>query len=156
MSQVGGLIDVTLILLADFNENRVTAYDPNAPLNYQPKLVNQGAQVGGGGASRATPAELFDRGIKKDKDHYPEFKDDKNWDACRRSVETTADIHGTSNVLDINYIMPVGMPDVLALFTRQNQFMYSVFLNPRSRLIWELRLFAAMKLTEMLVQFGLL
>jgi hypothetical protein len=90
-------------------------------------LVNQGAQVGGGGAPRATPAELFDRGIKKDKDHYPKFKDDKNWDAFRRSVETTADIHGTSNVLDINYVMPVGMPDALALFTRQNRFMYSVF-----------------------------
>jgi hypothetical protein len=83
--QVGGLIDMTSILLADFNEYCITAYDPNAPLNYQePNQVNQqGAQAGGGGAPRATPAELFNRGIKKDKDHYPKFKDDKNWDAFR-------------------------------------------------------------------------
>jgi hypothetical protein len=112
----------------------ITAYDPNAPLNQQPNQVNQGAQAGGGaaqagggGAPRATPAELFDRGIKKDKDHYPEFKDEKSWDAFRQSVETTADIHGTSNVLDINYVMPVRMPEAFALFTRQNRFMYSVF-----------------------------
>jgi hypothetical protein len=131
MPQVGGLIDVTSILLADFNEYHVSGYDPNAPLNYQHNAVHQGAQAGGGGAPQAncaTPAaELFNRGIKKDKDHYPKFKDDKNWDAFCQSVETTADIHGTSHVLDINYVIPVGMPEAFALFTHQNRLMYSVF-----------------------------
>jgi hypothetical protein len=63
------------ILLVDFNDYRVTLYNPNAPLNPLPlNQVNQAAQAGGGavlvaggGAPRATPAELFDRGIKKDK-----------------------------------------------------------------------------------------
>jgi hypothetical protein len=30
-------------------------------------------------------------------------------------------------VLDINYVMPVGVPEAFALFTHQNRFMYSVF-----------------------------
>jgi hypothetical protein len=71
---------------------------------------------------------MFDRGIKKDKDHYPEFKEEeKNWDAFCRSVEVTADTHGTSDVIDTTYVLPIGDNDTIGLFARKNRFMYSIF-----------------------------
>jgi hypothetical protein len=63
---------------------------------------------------------MFDRGIKKDKDHYPEFKEEKNWDSFRCSVEVTADTHGTSDVIDTTYVPPAGDNDAIALFARKN------------------------------------
>jgi hypothetical protein len=70
---------------------------------------------------------MFDRGIKKDKDHYPEFKEEKNRDAFHCSVEVTADTHGTSDVLDTTYVPPIGDNDAIGLFAHKNPFMYSVF-----------------------------
>jgi hypothetical protein len=43
---------------------------------------------------------LFSRGIKKSKDDYIEFKDEKNFDTFRCNVEAMATIHGTSQVLN--------------------------------------------------------
>jgi hypothetical protein len=71
---------------------------------------------------------MFDHGIKKDKDHYPEFKEEKNWDSFHCSgVEVTADTHGTSDVIDTTYVPPVGDNDAIGLFACKNRFMYSVF-----------------------------
>ena len=65
-----------------------------------------------------TPAQQFDCGIKKDKDHYPEFKEEKYWDNFRRGVETTADTHGTYNVLNGTYVPLPG--DETDLFRSRN------------------------------------
>jgi hypothetical protein len=70
---------------------------------------------------------LFDRGIKKDKEHYPEFKDEKNWDNFRRTVEATADTHGTLDILDGTFVPTPGNPLALALFQSKNCYMYSVW-----------------------------
>jgi hypothetical protein len=59
--------------------------------------------------------------------HYPEFKEEKNWDAFRRIVEVTADTHRTSDIIDMTYVPPVGDNDAIRLFARKNLFMYSVF-----------------------------
>ena len=72
-------------------------------------------------------AEQFNRGIKKDKDHYPEFKDEKGWDNFRRSVETTARTHGTHNILNGTFVPTPGDVDAVDLFEAQKNFMYCVF-----------------------------
>ena len=109
---VGSLIDITTIDMNTFNEWRIRGYMPNLPLQVAVgtdltinavNIVPLGAPPApgnpphGGGHHHHGPsrAEQFNRGIKKDKDHYPEFKDEKGWDNFRRSVETTARTHGT-------------------------------------------------------------
>jgi hypothetical protein len=109
--QLGHPVDIELITNDDFNQYRVRMYNPGAPLHFAVPPVPVGMPAMGGGfphgpAPRATPAELFDRGIKKDKEHYPEFKEEKNWDSFRRSVETTASTHGTLDVLNAAFFPP--------------------------------------------------
>jgi hypothetical protein len=94
----GGAIDVTSITPDDFYNWRLHGYNPLGeihPAHAAPAIL-PGARAPAGG----TPAEQFKRGIKKDKDHYPEFKDEKYWDSFRRSVETVAYTHGVQDVLN--------------------------------------------------------
>ena len=56
---------------------------------------NGGIGGGGGGGPRVpqvgpTPAEQFCRAIKKDKDHYSEFNDEKQFDNFRRVTESVS------------------------------------------------------------------
>jgi hypothetical protein len=136
---LNGTVDITTITVADYDEYHITGYRPGNPLipparnnqngvngaNHPPQ--NPPPAIAGNARPQATPTEMFDRGIKKDKDHYPEFKEVKNWDAFRRSVEVTADTHGTSDIIDTTYVPPVGDNDAIGLFARKNRFMYSVF-----------------------------
>jgi hypothetical protein len=70
---------------------------------------------------------LFNCGIKKSKDDYIEYKDEKNFDAFRCNVEASASMHGTSCVLDGNFTPdPADVNDV-AYFRAQQNFMFTVF-----------------------------
>jgi hypothetical protein len=73
-----------------------------------------------------TPAESFECGIKKDKEQYPEFTDEKNWYNFRCDVEATAAAHNTIEVLDFAFTPNLADPDDVALFAAKNQWMYSV------------------------------
>ena len=53
---------------------------------------------------RPTPAELFQRSIKRDKSHYTAFKDEAKWHTWRQSVEATARTHECQNVLNNAYV----------------------------------------------------
>jgi hypothetical protein len=109
-----GPIDVTLITPDDFSTWRLSGYNPRGEINPNPVApdVPPGAPAHAGG----TPAKQFQRGIKKNKDHYPEFKDEKYWDSFRQSVETIAFTHGVQDVLQANFVPPVGDADAHALF----------------------------------------
>ena len=127
-------INIEDVTLVDFLDFRTSEYNPSAPFAATHRTVGTSTAPTGPTLLAAplptggpTPAQQFDRGIKKDKDHYLEFNDEKYWDNFRRGVETTADIHGTSNILNGAYVPPPGDPNAVELFASQNRFMYAVW-----------------------------
>ena len=124
----GGDIEISSVTLADFYTFRTEEYNPADPLGATHRAAITAPVVGIAPApvhghiahaAGPTPAQQFDRGIKKDKDHYSEFKDEKYWDNFPCGVETKADIHGTSNVLDGAFIPNPTDPQAVELFTAQ-------------------------------------
>jgi hypothetical protein len=71
-NQIAAPLDCTSIPKVDYDNFRLTGFKPELPLT-QIHNVRGPARVG------PTPAENFERGIKKDKDQYPEYNDEKNW-----------------------------------------------------------------------------
>jgi hypothetical protein len=70
-------------------------FKPNVPLTHIVHTPHAPTLTG------PTPAESFERGIKKkDKGQYPEFTDEKNWYNFCHDVEATAATHNTIEVLD--------------------------------------------------------
>jgi hypothetical protein len=88
-----GILDCTSISKDDFDSWRLFGYKPNVSLTH---IHN----VHGPLRTGPTPAENFECGIKKDKDQYPEFNNEKNWYNFCRDVEATAVTHNTIEVLD--------------------------------------------------------
>ena len=78
---------------------------------------------------QTTPAEQFCRAIKKDKDHYSEFNDEKQFDNFRRVTESVARTHGTMNVLTPTFQVDPTNQAQVDLFRVQQDFMYSVFVD---------------------------
>ena len=128
-------IDLESVTLDDFYRYRTSEYNPSNPFGVTHRAVHGMAPVDPAAvgavpvarAPRSTPAQQFDRGIKRDKDHYPEFKDEKYWDNFRRGMETTADIHGTSLVLHDTFVPDPLDFEAVDLFSAQKRFMYAVF-----------------------------
>lgn len=71
------------------------------------------------------PASDFRRGIKRDKTHYMEIKDEKQWDEFKRKTVATAYAHGCENVINSSYV-PTTSDDIV-LFEEQKKFMYDVW-----------------------------
>jgi len=66
------------------------------------------------------------KGIKRDIDHYPVLKEERNWLDWRRHVTTTATTHGIANLLKSDYKPPDDQKD---LFTEHNNFLFTVLLK---------------------------
>jgi hypothetical protein len=64
-NQRSGILDCTSVLMDDFDSWHLLGFRPNVPLTHILHNVNALAQTG------PTPAESFERGIKKDKEQYP-------------------------------------------------------------------------------------
>ncbi|MGL5936342.1 MAG: hypothetical protein ACRCZI_12055 [Cetobacterium sp.] len=109
--QLGGNVRMDSISEDEFDRYRMSFYSIQHPLGrrFIPPVANNAAPC-------ATPAELFNRGIKKDKDHYAEFKDEKAFDKFRRNVEATAHTHGVQDVLDPTFQPDPKDPKDQALF----------------------------------------
>ena len=71
-----------------------------------------------------TAAE-FRRGVKRDKTHYMELKDDKHFNTWNRGFVATAYMHHTDHILDENY--KPATPTEIGLFREMQIFMYAVF-----------------------------
>jgi hypothetical protein len=69
-------------------------------------------------------AQEFRRGVKRDKTHYMDLKDDKHFNSWNRGFVATAHMHHTHLVLDENY-KPSSPTDV-AVFQEIQTFMYAV------------------------------
>ena len=63
------------------------------------------------------------KGIKRDIDHYPVFKEERNWLDWRRQMTTTASRHGIANLLKRDYTPTDDQRD---LFTEHNNFLFTV------------------------------
>ena len=122
--QLGANIDLRTVQPHHFDDYRVTYYDINYPLG---RRNHAAAPIVANANPRNNPSQDFFRGIKKDKGHYKEFKDAKNFDAFRRNVVSTAFIHRTSNVLNAAYVPDPNDPEAIALFEAEQGFMYTVF-----------------------------
>jgi hypothetical protein len=119
-NQRSGILDCMSVLRDDFDSWRLLGFRPNVPLTHIHHNVHALARTG------PTTAESFERGIKKDKEQYPEFTDEKNWYNFRCEVEATAATHNTIEVLDFAFTPNLADPDDIALFASKNQWMYSV------------------------------
>jgi hypothetical protein len=76
-------------------------------------------------APTANPASDFRRGNKRDKSHYTELKDEKQWDEFKRTTMATVYAHGCENVINPSFVP--GTADEIALFEEQRRFMYDVW-----------------------------
>ena len=87
---------------------------PNAA-KYDPNAVN---------ANGGLTAQEFRRGIKRDKSHYADLKDDKYFNSWNRGFVATAHTHHTHFILDEKYC-PV-TPDEKTVFKEIQVFMFAV------------------------------
>eukprot|EP00934_Nitzschia_sp_Nitz4_P008068 Nitzschia sp. Nitz4//scaffold70_size99833//3673//6700//NITZ4_004582-RA/size99833-snap-gene-0.139-mRNA-1//-1//CDS//3329557096//8058//frame0 len=85
-------------------------------------VVNSGASF-----SSAVSRQQRSSAVKRDKNHYKEYKTDKSWDEWENSTRSTARAHGCGQVLDANYVP--SSDDELIDFVEQQSFMYSVFVD---------------------------
>ena len=72
-------------------------------------------------------AAEFRKGIKRDKSHYKEIKNEKQWDDWKRSTISTVYAHGCENILSQSHVPAT--PDDTILFNEQQKFMYDVWVN---------------------------
>jgi hypothetical protein len=77
------------------------------------------------GALDNLTASEFQKGVKRDKSHYSNLKDDKYFNTWNRGFVATAYMHHTHMVLDGDYI-PRTAPEQ-TLFKEMQIFMYAVF-----------------------------
>ena len=63
--------------------------------------------------------------MKRDKTHYIELKDEKQWDDWKRKAVATVFAHGCENVISPPYTPTTA--DETLLLIKQNKFMYDVF-----------------------------
>jgi hypothetical protein len=70
-------------------------------------------------------ASEFCRGVKRDKTHYSELKEEKHFNTWNRGFVATAFMHHTRHILDGDYT-PVN-PTELGLFREMHIFMYAAF-----------------------------
>jgi hypothetical protein len=85
-------------------------------------------------AAEELTAQEFRRGVKRDKTHYTDMKDDKHFNPWNRGFVATALMHHTHHVLDEVYIPKT--PTEIGLFQEMQTFMYAVFeehLKPDAR-----------------------
>jgi hypothetical protein len=147
-THLGSMVDILTIDRPHFNDWRMFGYQdewplqvpitgiPTGPIEAGGTVVAGGGHHGGGphvgGGAGPPPVHLhggnpFNRGIKKTKDDYPEFKDEKYWDNFRRTVEITADTHETQDVLNAAFVPDPTDTYAVNIFRAKNRFMYSVF-----------------------------
>jgi hypothetical protein len=124
-------LDTTMINSEYFDEYCVSTYDPNAPIKSSSGLTGasnpttSSASPSTSSKYARTPADDCRRVFKRDKGHYNKIKDEKQWDEWKRATISTINAHGIKNFISPAYI-PI-TPDDVALFNKQNKFMYDGF-----------------------------
>ena len=78
-------------------------------------------------APRSTPAEMFNKSIKRDKSQCVLFDNEDDWYTWKNGFEATVQTHGCENVLDKGYSPTT--PQDKDLFDAQQKFIWSVFID---------------------------
>jgi hypothetical protein len=89
-----------------------------------PRTPYDATASGNTGTIDLLTAQEFRRGVKRDKTHYADLKDDKYFNTWNRGFVATAHMHHTQHVLDEKYI-PTTEIDI-AVFKEMQTFMYAV------------------------------
>ena len=112
----------------DITRTEFTAYcgSPDYQSDLQQGLVMTPPKPTIAPSTDALSAQEFRRGVKRDKSHYTDLKDDKHFNSWNRGFVATAYMHHTQHVLDEHYIPDPTNPTELALFTEMQVFMYAV------------------------------
>ena len=76
------------------------------------------------GSHETLTAQEFRRGVKRDKTHYEDLKDDKYFNTWNRGFVATAHMHRTHLVLDETYVPSTDVE--IAVFKEMQTFMYAV------------------------------
>jgi len=117
----------------EWDEFRVSGYNPNNPRLSQhsttaPPIPYPVLSSPLSPARQLKSANAnFKKGIKRDKSHYRELKDEAHWDDWKHSTLATVTAHGCELIMD-----PVYKPtieDELGLFVKMQKFMYYVFIK---------------------------
>ena len=128
--------DETIITEDEWDEYRVSDYDPDIT-KAQAALASMAVQNNIGTTTSGKPPPVittnrpsnlvndFKKGVKRDKSHYHEFKDEGKWDEWRRGTLATARAHGCMDIFDHNYVP--SNKDEQELFNEMQNFMYDVF-----------------------------
>ena len=99
--------------------NISTSFGPSTPVTTSSPIQNSSIH------GSDSEAALFKKGVKRSVSDYNKFKDDTKWKQWKRHLKAMANSHGTSSVLDPDYV-PSTLHEA-ELFKAQNDFMYSVF-----------------------------
>lgn len=121
-------LDLATVNEDEWDEYRVATYVPPGviPPAAPPTASNVHPVAQGPRPTPAhNPASDFRRGIKRDKTHYTEIKDEKQWDEFKRKTIATVYAHGCENVINGSYA-PTSSDDAV-LFEEQKKFMYDVW-----------------------------
>mgnify|MGYP003326603853 CR=1 FL=1 len=118
----------------EFDNYRVSEYDPNATrsslgssASANPSPVPSYHQASPANHPAWSLAREFKKGIKQDKSHYRELKDEGYWDEWRRATLATASSHGCDPILDPLYVPK--SQDERDVFVEMQKFMYDVFVS---------------------------
>ena len=113
----------------EWDEYRISVYVPPGMTMTPPSMPSGPTPATGASSSKPaatnTPVADFRRGLKRDKTHYTELKDEKQWDEFKRTTIATVYAHGCENVIDPSFAPST--PDEDALFEEQKKFMYDVW-----------------------------
>jgi hypothetical protein len=125
--------DESIVNIDEFGDFRAAIYDPDAPLRSITRPTTTSSvpypvslSTLATSSSKYTPADEFLRGVKRDKMHSLNLKDEKQWDKWKRATISTIYAHGYDNIISPAYIPMT--PNDINLFREQNKFMYDVFL----------------------------
>ena len=82
--QLNGRVNLTEVTQLMYDDFRLTSFDPDNPCDRFQEAANAAAPsaaagAAGGGHHQLTPAEIFAWSIKRTKENYSDFKDDKQW-----------------------------------------------------------------------------
>ena len=120
--------DGSIVDSDEFDNFRVTIYDPEAPTNPKNTSPSSTNAVNLRGIPVKPPMSLaaeFRRGVKREKSAYAVLKDERAWNSWKRKTIATMNAHGCQNVANPNY-QPNSLDESL-LLREQNNFMYDVF-----------------------------
>jgi hypothetical protein len=119
----------TLITKDDFDEFRLSVYDPN---DLTRQIATPSSTPGASTGSNLPftprardPVAEWKKGVKRDSSSFTVLKDNKQWDSVYRTLKAQANCQDVQQVLDPNY-----KPQTVEerdLFNEKQKFMYSVF-----------------------------